>query len=82
MAVLGLPIAGREVLKPLRVACAKHILSIVHPSTHTSHVAIDPCYSLLPKTQERLEAQQVASLGKRKWMSPGSAGKGTNLRAP
>ena len=71
-----------EELKPLRVACAKHILAHVHPSAHTSHVAIDPCYSLLPKTQERLEAQEVAAMGKQRWMSPSSARSGHNLRAP
>ena len=71
-----------EELKPLRVACARYIVANVHPQAHASHVAIDPCYSLLPKTSERLEAQQVAAMGKRKWMSPGSARSGHNLRAP
>ena len=45
-------------------------------------MAIDPCYKLLPKKQERLDEMQVEAMGKRKWMSKGSARKGPNLRAP
>ena len=46
------------------------------------HVAIDPCYKLLPKKLERMEEMQVAAMGKKKWMSEASARKGANLRAP
>ena len=45
-------------------------------------MSIDPCYSLCPKKQERLEEQQVAAMGNMKWQSPGSAGVGPNARAP
>eukprot|EP00973_Karenia_brevis_P014675 2001888-Karenia_brevis.AAC.1 len=48
----------------------------------TSHVAIDPCYSLLPNSLERQEEQQVAALGKNRFMSPGSRRQGINLRGP
>jgi hypothetical protein len=71
-----------ESLKPLRVKCAQHILKEFSSSAWYSHVAIDPCSSLLPRTAQRLEDQQVAAMGNQKWMSPASARKGANLRAP
>ena len=58
-------------LLPKRVACGRHILNIVHPTSWTSHVSIDPCYSLLAKTADRQEEQAIAAMGKDKWMSPG-----------
>ena len=45
-------------------------------------MAIDPCSSVLPRTLARLEEQQVAAMGKQKWMSKRSSRKGPNLRAP
>ena len=71
-----------EELKPLRVTCAQWILDNIPQRDWLQHVAIDPCYKLLPKKQERLEELQVAAMGKKKWMSKASARKGTNLRAP
>ena len=71
-----------EELKPLRQACAQWILDNIPQKEWLQHVAIDPCYKLLPKKQERLEEMQVAAMGKKKWMSKGSARKGPNLRAP
>ena len=71
-----------EELKPLRKACAQWILDHIPQRDWYQHVAIDPCYKLLPKKQERLEELQVAAMGKKKWMSKGSARKGPNLRAP
>ena len=69
-------------LKPLRVACAKHILRNMTPAACYHHVAIDPCYSLLPKCPERMQEQQVKAMGKRKWMSASAKRKANNLRAP
>ena len=37
---------------------------------------------MLPKTQQRLEEQQVAAMGDHKWMSKASQRKGVNLRSP
>lgn len=71
-----------EKLKPRRVECAKHILRITSANSWYSHVSIDPCSSLLPKTEARKEEMQIAAMGKMKWMSKGSARKGINLRAP
>ena len=33
-----------EALKPLRMACAKHILHNTHANSWCSHIAIGPCY--------------------------------------
>ena len=71
-----------ESLKPLRVACAKHILTNIAPGAWHNHVAIDPCSSLLPKTAQRLEDQQVAAMGSHKWMSAEASRVSANLRAP
>lgn len=71
-----------EELKPLRVASGQHILDHIPQAAWQNHVAIDPCYKLLPKKQERLEEQQVAAMGKKKWQSAGSRRMGVNLRAP
>ena len=71
-----------EELKPRRVACAQWILDNIPQSHWCHHVALDPCYKLLPRKQEKLEELQVAAMGKKKWMSKGSARKGPNLRAP
>ena len=69
-------------LKPLRVKCAKHILDAFSSGAWWNHVAFDPCSSLLPRTQARFEDQEVAAMGKKKWMSLSSARTGSNLRAP
>jgi len=71
-----------EALKPLRVKCAKHALEAFSSGAWWNHIAFDPCSSLLPRTQSRLEDQEVAAMGKRKWMSKSSARSGSNLRAP
>ena len=69
-------------LKRMRVTCARHILRTIPGASCHHHVAIDPCYSLLPKRPERLQEQQVKAMGKKKWMSPKARRQGNNLRAP
>ena len=69
-------------LKPLRVSCAKHIRKEFTERSWYGQVSLDPCYTLLPKTQEKLEEAKVAAMGKVKWMSELSARKGGNPRAP
>ena len=71
-----------EHLKPGRVICAKHILDIFTASSWHNQLAFDPCYSLLPKTQEKYEELQVAALGKKRWRSKRAAKTGPNYRAP
>ena len=53
-----------DFMKPLRVQCAEHITLHFSPGAWVSHVAIDPCSTLLPRTVARLEEQQVAAMGK------------------
>lgn len=81
-----LPCVSQDVLPlellPLRVKAAKHILGMTTATSWRSHVAIDPCYSLLSKTQERLEEQKVAAMGKNRWQSKGARRIGCNLRGP
>ena len=47
-----------------------------------SHVAIDPCISILATTRAQSDEQKVAAMGTQKMMSPKSKYKGANLRAP
>ena len=83
---LFLPTTAQDYLpsdmKPQRVACARHILRHFPPGAWYNHVALDPCSTLLPRTPKRLEEQQVAAMGKNRWMSPKSRREGANLRAP
>ena len=81
-----LPCVSQDVLPsellPRRVSACRHVLRITSATSWRSHVSIDPCYSLLAKTLERMEEQQVAALGKERWMSQGSRRKGPNCRGP
>ena len=69
-------------LKPLRVCTASHILANFPASAWFYQIGIDPCYSLLAKTEEKQVEQKIAAMGVKKWMSKGSSRKGANLRAP
>jgi hypothetical protein len=71
-----------EELNPRRVKSAEYILEFFQVGAWYGHVAIDPCYSLLAKSMERMEEQQVKAMGKMKWMSTESKRKGNNLRPP
>ena len=67
---------------PARVRTAQHVLRNVAKAAAWNFVAIDPCYSLLPKEEFKAEHLKVAAMGNKKWMSKKSARKGANLRAP
>ena len=69
-------------MKPARVKTAQHILENVSKSAAWNFVALDPCFSLLPKHEEKAEYLKIAAMGNKKWMSPKSSRKGPNLRAP
>lgn len=71
-----------EELKPKRVTCGREILKRTTARSWHSHIAIDPCYSLLAKTMERLEEQKIAAMGKKRWRSKGAARKSVDMRAP
>ena len=67
-------------LKSRRMACGEHLCRVLVKSAWPSYVAIDPCKSLLPRTQARLDEQKHAGLRKCRWMSRESKKKGVNLR--
>ena len=67
--------------KPKRVKTAEHVIDHVSEHAAFNYVAIDPCFSLLPKEQEKAEQLKIAAMGHMKWMSKGSRRKGINLRA-
>ena len=65
-----------------RLRTAKYILANFSTNAWASHIAIDPCSSLLPRYPQRLEDQQVAAMGKNKWRSKRSPMDSVNARAP
>jgi hypothetical protein len=69
-------------MKKRRVVTAAHIVEEMPAAAWSTHVAIDPCISILPITLAHTEDQKVAALGVKKWMSKKSKYKGTNCRAP
>ena len=66
---------------PRRMNCANHILDMTDERSWYSHLAFDPCYTLLAITQDMLEEQMIAAMGKKRWGSKGSARLEVNLRA-
>ena len=71
-----------EEVKPARVKTADAVLRKVTPTAAWNFVAIDPCFSMLPKHQEKADLMKIAAMGHKKWMSPKSKRKGPNPRAP
>ena len=71
-----------DVMKRSRVVFADHYLENFATGAWSSHVAIDPCISILPVTRAQSDDQKVAAMGVQKMMSPKSKYKGANLRAP
>ena len=69
-------------MKPPRVKTAQHALNNITDNAAWNFIAIDPCFSLLPRKEEKAELLKIAQLGFKKWMSKKSKRKGTNLRAP
>ena len=69
-------------MKQSRAAFADHFLENFSTGAWSSHVAIDPCISILPVTRAQSDEQRVAAMGVQKMMSPKSKYKGANLRAP
>ena len=69
-------------MKKSRVVFADYFLENFATGAWSSHVAIDPCISILPTTHAQSDEQKVAAMGVRKMMSPESKYKGANLRAP
>ena len=70
-----------DVMKKHRVRCGEHVLEWFNKGSWSSHVAIDPCFSILPATRALSDEQKVAAMGVKKMMSKKSKFKGPNLRA-
>ena len=67
---------------PYRVKTADHVLKKVIENAADNFIAIDPCFSMLPRREEKAELLKIAQLGYKKWMSKKTRRKGTNFRAP
>ena len=61
---------------------AEHVLEHIAQNAAFNMIAIDPCFSMLPKQHSKAELLKIANMGLKKWMSAGSRRKGANLRAP
>ena len=70
-----------EPMKKSRVAFANFFLEHFPTGAWSSHVAVDPCISILATTRAQSDEQKVAAMGVKKMISPGSKYKGANLRA-
>ena len=70
-----------EAMKVHRAAFAEHVLAHFRPAAWASHVAIDPCITVLSRSQAQSDEQKVAAMGVKKMMSQKSKFKGPNLRA-
>ena len=68
-----------QAMKPKRVLMYQYIIETMPAAACANHVAIDHCSSLLPKDSTRSEEQAVATLGSKRFMSPGSTYDGPNL---
>ena len=69
-------------MKPLRVKAARHIMANSTSRSWYGQVYISPCYTSLPKTEERLDEQRIAAMGKLRCQSEESNRNGPNLRVP
>ena len=69
-------------MMPYRVKTADHVLKKVTENAAFNFIAIDPCFSMLPRVEEKAVLLKIAQLGYKKWMSKKTRRKGTNLRAP
>lgn len=69
-------------MKVARVRCADKYIEEFAAGAWASHVAIDPCISILANTKAMSDDQKVAAMGVKKMMSKKSKYKGPNCRAP
>ena len=70
-----------DAMKKHRLVTGEHYDDHFPTGAWSTHVAIDPCISILPSTDAQTDEQRVAAMGKRKMMSPKSRLKGPNCRA-
>ena len=69
-------------MKTHRVTTADHVMKEIHAAAWSTHVAIDPCISILARKKAQTDDQKVAAMGIKKMMSKKSKFKGPNCRAP
>jgi hypothetical protein len=69
-------------MKKARDNCGNHYLERFATGAWATHVAVDPCITILAANQAQSDDQKVAALGIKKMMSPKSRYKGPNCRAP
>ena len=69
-------------MKAHRTRTGRCVMDNFPAESWASHVAIDPCISILPTTKALSDDQKVAAMGVKKMMSPKSKYKGANCRAP
>ena len=65
-----------------RVTCCTYVVENFAPGCWSNHLAIDPCSTLLPRVQWRLDELQHAAIGKMNWRSKKSMMSASNCRAP
>ena len=67
---------------PARVRTAQHVLRNVTRAAAWNFVAIDPCFSLLPRQQFKADQWKIAAMGNKKWMSKTLHAKGLTCAPP
>ena len=70
-----------DAMKVHRTRTGRYVIDNFSVGSWASHVAIDPCISILPTTKALSDDQKVAAVGVKKMMSPKSKYKGANCRA-
>ena len=80
-----LPSASKDFLtegmKAARVTCSTHVVNTFAAGSWSNQLSIDPCSTLLPRVQWRLEEMQHAAVGKMNWRSKKSLMNACNNRA-
>ena len=71
-----------EAMQAHRTRTGRYVIDNFSVGSWASHVAIDPCISILSTTKALSDDQKVAAVGVKKMMSPKSKYKGASRRAP
>lgn len=81
-----LPCASKDFLtegmKVSRLTCCTHVVNNFAAGSWSNQLSIDPCSTLLPRVQWRLDEMQHGALGKMNWRSKKSLMDACNSRAP
>ena len=81
-----LPHPSKDFLTPpmmaARMHCCSHVCSEMSAGAHANQVSIDPCSTILPRAQWKLDEQLHAAQGKMNWRSKKSLMSASNARPP